>query len=110
MQTVRARLADELIGGLLVRVGPVVLDLQLSEFLCSRQCCLEAVNATSKVVLRLVKHLLLLENLQNCALAVESFLGVKEGRQCLDIDVGLCSLLRQELGALGACRLEVFDP
>jgi hypothetical protein len=94
MQAVRTRLTDELIGNLLVRIGPAVLDLQLSESLCSRQRRLEPINASSKVVLRLVKHLFLLENLQNRALAVDSLLSVQERRQCLDVDIGLCSLLR----------------
>jgi len=110
VQAVRARLTDQVIGNRLVLVGPAVLDLQLSESLCSGQCRLESINASSKVVLRLVKDLLVLQDLEDLLLSVESFLCEQERRQCLDIDVGLCSLLRQQLGALGARRLEVFDP
>jgi hypothetical protein len=110
VQAIRTRLTDELIGNLLIRIRPAVLNLQLSESLCSRQRRLKPINATSKVVLRLIKHLLLLKDLQNRALAVESLLSVQERRQCLDVDIGLCTLLLQELSTLRACRLEVFDP
>lgn len=110
MQAVWTRLADELIGALLVFLLPLVLDLQLAELLCSCQRRLETVGSAGEVVLRLVKDLLRLKDLQNPLLPVELGLCEEEFGQLLNIDVGLGPLLIQELRALGTGRLEVLDP
>lgn len=78
VQTIRTRLTDELIGNLLVLIRPVMLDLQLTELLRPSQRRLEPVDSTSKVVLRLIKDLLLLQDLEDPVLPLEPLLCEQE--------------------------------
>lgn len=110
VQTVRARLADQLVCHYILVIVPVVLELKLAQSLGPGQRPLESVFSTIVVVARLVKHLLGLQNLQYVGLAVQMFLGEHEIGQLLDVQVRLRPLSLEQVGALWGSWSEVFDP
>lgn len=110
MQSIRAGLADELVGDLLIVHRPSVLDLQLTQLLCPCQCRLEPVYPSGEVVLRLVEDLLGLKDAENLPLLVELFLGKKEFGESFDLNLRLGALSSEKLVALGTGWLEVLDP
>lgn len=76
MQSIWRALTQQLVRRVEVILIPSKLDCQLPQSLRSRQGRLEAVDATREVVLRLVEHRLILQDLQNTLLSVKLFLGV----------------------------------
>lgn len=76
METVGARLADELGGGAELVVVPVVLLLQDPQPLLAGKGSLEAVGAAHEVVLRLVEDWLGLEQLCDVIPPLDDLLGV----------------------------------
>ncbi|TKW50409.1 hypothetical protein CTA1_8296 [Colletotrichum tanaceti] len=110
MESIGRGLGDEVIGNEVFLVGPVVLLVQLEEPLAPCQGGLDPGLAAAEVVLRLVKDGVLLEDVEYRLAALEGLLREHEGRELIDVEVGLCSLLSEELGALRAGGLEGLDP
>lgn len=110
METIGSRLADQLIGGVQLLHGPLVLLSQLLQALGLGQRPLQPLDPAEGVVLGLVKDLLRLENLQHLLLARQHLLRVQQLGQLLDVHIGLRPLLGEQLGTLGARRLQSLDP
>lgn len=110
MQTVWAWLADELIGSELVLLSPVVLDLQLPQPLGPGESRLESIYSSSKVVLRLVEHFLVLQDLEDALFPVNLLLPEHEQGELVNGDVGLGAFFGEQLVALRTGRLKVLDP
>lgn len=110
MQTVRRRLADQVIGHDVLLLGPVELLAQLLQAFATGEGALDALGAAGGVVLGLVKDRLGGEDPHQAVLRLEGLLGVQQFGQFVDIDVGLGTLLLEQFGTLGARRLERLHP
>lgn len=110
MKTVRSGFAQKLVGDGKVLPAPAVLDIELLETLRAGQRGLEAVDATAEVVLRLVKHLLRLQDLEDLVAALELVLAMNELGHLPAVEFGLCALCLEQLSALRTGRLEGLDP
>lgn len=75
MQTVWSRLTDQIVCSHILSSIPIVLDLQLPQFLCAGQRGLESINTAIEVVLRLVENLLRLQDAQNLLLTIKDIFG-----------------------------------
>jgi hypothetical protein len=87
VETVGARLADELGGSAELVVVPVVLLLQDPQPLLAGEGSLEAVGAAHEVILRLVEDLFGLEDVEDGISALDDFLCVEQLLELLDRNV-----------------------
>lgn len=110
VETVGSGLADEVVCHLIFILGPVVLDLQLLQPLASCERCFDSCVSSSKVVLGLVKDRIGDEDVQDSLVPLQDFFCEEEFGQLIDIEVGLCSFLGEQLGTLRPGGLEGLDP
>ena len=87
-----------------------MLNRQLLQPFPLGQRPLDPLHAAQRVVLRLVKDLLLLQDLQHLLLPLQNLLGLQQLRQLVHIDSRLGTFLCQQFRALGAGGLQSLDP
>jgi hypothetical protein len=110
VKSVWAGLGDQAIGDSVVVDGPVVLDLQLSQLLRSGECNWELLHSSHEGILRLVEHLLRLEDGQDLGLLLQSLLAEHKVGQLVNVDVTLRTLHCEELTALRPGGRQLRDP
>lgn len=110
MQTIWGGFTNQVICRVKLFECPFMLLGQLLQALCFSQRALDAIHTPQGVVLRLVEHLVVLENGQQALLPVQDLPGMKQGAQLVDLDIRLLALLPQQLRALGGSRGQSLDP
>lgn len=102
VKTIWARFANELCSLPEFLEIPVVLPLQDSQPLLSRQSSFESICPSHEVVLGLVEDFLCLENAQQLVLPLNNLLGVEQLLELLNGNIGASTLRRKQLMALSA--------
>jgi hypothetical protein len=98
------------IGKSPVDIIPLLLLEDLCQPLGAAEGDLELVDTAIEAVLRTVEDLLGLEDGEDLALTLEDLLGEEDLAELSDVDFGGVTLRGEQLGALGARRLEGLDP
>lgn len=93
VQAVWRRLADELIGSVVLLFAPLVLDRELSQRLGPSQGSFKPLGPAAEVVLGLVENWITLKNLQNLGSPIEHFVGEQERGKLVDVEVRTRSFL-----------------
>lgn len=110
VKSVWTGLGDQAIGDSVVVDAPVVLNLQLSQLLRSGESNRELLDSAHEGILRLVEHLLRLEDGQDLGLILQSLLAEHEVGQLVNVDVTLRTLRCEELTALRPGGRQLRDP
>ena len=110
MQAIRRGFANQVIGRVNFLWRPIVLNGQLLQSLSLGQRTLDALDTAHGVILRLVKDLLALQNVQDLLLPVDIGLGMQQFGELLYGDIGLGALVLEQFRALRAGGLQSLDP
>lgn len=110
MKTVRRRLPNQVISSIDLLRRPFMLQGQLMQSLPLGQRPLDALHAAQGVILRLVKDLLALHDLENAIFPLQRLSGMQQFGKVVDRNVGLGTLVLEQFGALGARGLQCLDP
>ncbi len=110
VKTIWSWLRDERIGDLVILKIPLVLNLKLSHALGSSEGDWELLDSAHEVVLALVEDRLPFEDGEDLGLALKVVRAKHIVGELVDIDIGLSSLLGEELAALWSRRNELLDP
>lgn len=110
MKTIRRRLTNQVISRVDLLGRPFMLQRQLMQSLPLGQRPLDALHAAQGVILRLVKDPLALHDLENAIFPLQCLSCVQQFGKVVDRDVGLGTLVLEQLGALGARGLQCLDP
>lgn len=100
VEAIWSGLADEVIGGLVLILAPVVLDRKPLQSLSSSESSLNSVLSALEIVLRLVKDGVRLQNAENLGVALQHLLCEEKVGELINIDGRLGALLLEKLRSL----------